>query len=98
MNKITDPAYPEALEYMDYMGCSGTEVAKLCMAWQPNYVLSWNGFGITDGYPRFGTGEFGITAGIIDSKSSKAVDFQPIMLQGALTLVAGCTATILTLF
>ena len=97
-NKQLDSDVPTALAYMDYMGCSGTEVANICTAWQPNYKLSWNGLGITDGYPRFGTGEFGITAGIIEARSSRAVDFQPIMLQGALTLVAGFTSTILTIF
>lgn len=29
--------HTKALEYMDYMGCSGSNRAFVCMAWQPNW-------------------------------------------------------------
>ena len=87
-----------ALEYMDFMGCSGSKQAQICMAWQPNWVKSWNGYGISDGYPRFGSEELGVTAGAIDARSSERIQFREIMLQGAMGLALGCAATLVALF
>ena len=80
------------------MGCSGSEQAQICMAWQPNWVTSWNGYGVSDGYPRFGTSELDITAGVIDSGRGAQILMKDIVLQGAITLALGCTATLVSLF
>ena len=77
-----------ALEYMDFMGCSGSDTAFQCFAWQPDWRPSWNDFGISDGYPRFGT-EGRVTVGTISAKSAARVDMKEIQLQGAMTLAAG---------
>ena len=66
-----------ALEYMDFMGCSGSDSAFQCFAWQPDWRPSWNDFGISDGYPRFGT-EGRVTIGTISARSAAAVKMQEI--------------------
>ena len=97
VDKFSEPQ--TALEYMDFFGCSGNEEANVCLAWQPNWKFSWNGYGQDDAYPRFGTKETGILAGIVDASSSSPINFKEISLQGGLTLVAaGIATTILTLF
>ena len=65
---------------MDFMGCSGSQQAQICMAWQPNWETSWNGYGVSDGYPRFGTKELGISAGVINAKSASVIEFREMML------------------
>ena len=77
-----------ALEYMDFMGCSGSDSAFQCFVWQPDWRQSWNAYGISDGYPRFGTEEK-IQVGVIAARSSDAVRMQDLQLQGAITLAAG---------
>ena len=78
VDKTAEPAV--ALEYMDFMGCSGSKEAQICMAWQPNWVESWNGYGMSDGYPRFGSDELGVTAGVINARNADRIDFRGIML------------------
>ena len=98
LNTDFDDVNPDSLEYMDYMGCAGSDDLKRCYAWQPNYELSWNGYGVGDGYPRFGANEEGITAAFISKTNRRAIEFEDVVLQSALTLAAGCTVGILSLF
>ena len=50
VDKTAEPAV--ALEYMDFMGCSGSKEAQICMAWQPNWVTGKLSNGCENPDPR----------------------------------------------
>ena len=67
----------------------------VCTAYQPDYKNDNE----SDGYPRFGTVDFTIQAGLIDVSLTSAVAWDQIMLKNAVTLAAvGVAATAMLAF
>ena len=78
---------------MDYFGCSTHRANDFdCIAWQPDYDSQ------TQGYPRFGTHEKHIYAGVIDVTSGEPMDVHHVMLKGATSLVTGLVSAYLLAF
>ena len=69
---------------MDQYNCESTANNEfVCTAYQPD----WEGDQESDGYPRFGTISFGITAGVIDVSSTDAISWGEIRLMGSVSLL-----------
>ena len=67
-----DPTKRTAITYLDEFECvqnEDNENLSTCYIYQP----TWDHDGVSPRYPRFGTREWGITAGIFDVSLSGAV-------------------------
>ena len=81
---------------MHVYGCEDTiGVTFTCSAWQPDW---WQEGAISDGYPRFGTKDITIKAGIIDVSSEKQATFNPVLLKDAVNLAVGCVTMLAAVF